>query len=343
MTQSLLAIAAAVAIGFAVSAVLTLRLARIPLLLDRPNDRSLHRAVVPRSGGIAVLIGAACAASVSALLPTAGGGWGWIVGASLLVAGVSFLDDRDEVRPLYRLAAHLAAPLLLVTGGIVWRQLELPGLSWPIPPGMGVLLTVLFVGWMINLYNFMDGMDGLAGGMAVFGFSALAAVAWPADPEYALVNAAIAASAAGFLIGNFPPARIFLGDVGSATLGLLAASSALVGSGRGLFPLWVAWLAFSPFIVDATWTLLRRLLRGERLWEAHRSHHYQRLVLAGWSHRKTLLRYYLLMAACAATAVASVGMNEADQGLLLGAWALIYLLLGFRVRLAERTSGSVST
>ena len=91
-------------------------------------------------------------------------------------------------------------------------------------------------------------------------------------------------------MSNFPPARIFLGDAGSSTLGLLAAGLSLIGTQRGLFPLWVAWLAFSPFIVDATWTLLRRLYAGERVWQAHRSHHYQRLVLAGWGHRKTLLR-----------------------------------------------------
>ncbi len=95
----------------------------------------------------------------------------------------------------------------------------------------------------------------------------------------------IVAASGGFLTGNFPPARIFLGDMGSATLGLLAATFSLVGVQRGLFPLWLAWLAFSPFIVDATWTLLRRLSRGDRVWQAHRSHHYQRFVLAGWSLR----------------------------------------------------------
>jgi UDP-N-acetylmuramyl pentapeptide phosphotransferase/UDP-N-acetylglucosamine-1-phosphate transferase len=292
--------------------------------------------------------GIACAAVLAVLMLNPSGDWGWVAAAALVVAGISFLDDRGEVKPIYRLGAHLAASLLLALGGILWTQLDLPGLHWAIPPGVDIVVTLLFVGWMINLYNFMDGMDGdgmdgLAGGMAVFGFSALAVVAWPADAEYALVNAVIAASAAGFLTRNFPPARIFLGDVGSATLGLLAASSALVGSGRGLFPLWVAWLAFSPFILDATWTLFRRLLRGERLWQAHRSHHYQRLVLAGWSHRKTLLWYCVLMAACAATAVASVEMNEADQRMVLIAWAMIYMLLGYRVSLAERSSGTFST
>jgi UDP-N-acetylmuramyl pentapeptide phosphotransferase/UDP-N-acetylglucosamine-1-phosphate transferase len=193
---------------------------------------------------------------------------------------------------------------------------------------------------MINLYNFMDGMDGFAAGMTLFGFGALALIGWQArDLPFAAVSAAIAAAGAGFLAGNFPPARIFLGDMGSATLGLLAAAVSLIGAQKGLFPLWVAWLAFSPFIVDATWTLLRRLLRGEPVWQAHRSHHYQRLVLAGWSHRRTLLRAYLLMAACAVTAVAAPGMSVRDQWLLLGAWACIYALLGYKTRLVERQAG----
>jgi UDP-N-acetylmuramyl pentapeptide phosphotransferase/UDP-N-acetylglucosamine-1-phosphate transferase len=198
------------------------------------------------------------------------------------------------------------------------------------------LLTVLYVVWMVNLYNFMDGMDGFAGGMALFGFAALAILGWRAgDPAFALTAACIAAAAAGFLTSNFPPARIFLGDVGSSTLGLLAAGLSLWGASAGRFPLWVAGLAFSPFIVDATWTLARRISRGERVWEAHRTHHYQRLVLAGWGHRKTVLRGYVLMAAVAACAVAAPGLSPPQQWLLLLAWAAIYGLIHVRVRLAE--------
>jgi UDP-N-acetylmuramyl pentapeptide phosphotransferase/UDP-N-acetylglucosamine-1-phosphate transferase len=159
------------------------------------------------------------------------------------------------------------------------------------------------------------------------------------DLTFTAISASVAAAAGGFLLGNFPPARIFLGDLGSASLGLLAAALALLGARRGHFPLWVAWLAFSPFMVDATWTLLRRLIRGERVWQAHRTHHYQRLVLAGWSHRRTLLRAYLLMAGCAATAVAAPSLSVRDQWLLLGGWAVIYALVGYRTRLVERQAG----
>jgi hypothetical protein len=108
--------------------------------------------------------------------------------------------------------------------------------------------------------------------------------------EFALANGADRGSPLGFLLGNFPPARIFLGDLGSASLGFLAAAASLIGSDRGLFPLWVAWLAFSPFIVDATWTLFAGWRGASGCGRPHRSHHYQRLVLAGWGHRRTVLR-----------------------------------------------------
>lgn len=116
----------------------------------------------------------------------------------------------------------------------------------------------------------------------------------------------------------------------------MAAGFSLWGNQLGLFPLWTAWLAFSPFIVDATWTLLTRLARHERIWEPHRSHHYQRLVLAGWSHRETLLRSYLVMAAAAACAVASPRLSSQEQWLLLAGWASIYVLIHIKVGLVER-------
>ncbi len=306
-------------------------------LLDHPNARSLHRVPVPRSGGLAVLFGLVAALALGwsdgAVPPAL---W-WIAAAALPVAVVSLFDDFGHVSRRLRLAVHVGAALLYLAGGYAWDSLTLPGLDWPLPAALACLLSVLYVVWMVNLYNFMDGMDGFAGGMALFGFGALALLGWRAgDPAFALAAAGVAAAAAGFLLSNFPPARIFLGDLGSSILGLLAAGFSLWGAHERLFPLWVAWLAFSPFIVDATWTLARRLARGERIWEAHRSHHYQRLVLAGWGHCPTVLRAYVLMAAVAAGAVAAPGLAPPQQWLLLLAWAIIYALIHVRVRLAER-------
>jgi UDP-N-acetylmuramyl pentapeptide phosphotransferase/UDP-N-acetylglucosamine-1-phosphate transferase len=336
------ALAAEVLLAFAVSAAVTRLLWRHGFgslrIIDHPNDRSLHQPPVPRTGGLGVLAGLGVAGVAAARGPVVEA-WGWFAAAVVLVGVVSFLDDRAGVPPRWRLLAHLGAAGLVMAGGILWTDIDLPWGRWPLPLPVTLFLTLLCVVWMINLYNFMDGMDGFAGGMAVFGFGALAVFGWQAgDLAYAAAAAIIAASAGGFLTGNFPPARIFLGDAGSSTLGLLAAGLSLLGAQRALFPLWAAGLAFSPFIVDATWTLFRRLSKGERLWEAHRSHHYQRLVLAGWGHRKTLLYAYVLMAASAATAVAGARMPAAEQAWLLVAWAGIYVLVHVKVGQVERAA-----
>ena len=347
MTRTLdiaLILAASIA-AFALSAVATRWLAsRTGALsgpIDRPNARSLHRDPVPRSGGLAVVL---AFGSVWALLACLGFGvpeLAWVACAALPVAAVSLLDDFGHMPRRLRLGVHLGSAIVLIAGGLAWPAVELPGADWPLSLPLAWALTLLYVAWMANLYNFMDGMDGFAGGMAVFGFGALAVLGWRAgDLPFALAASSVAAAAGGFLTGNFPPARIFLGDLGSSTLGLIAAGLSLWGTKRGLFPLWAAWLAFSPFIVDATWTLLARLARRERIWEAHRSHHYQRLVLAGWGHRKTVLRSYLVMAGAAACAVAAPDLPPQDQWMLLAGWVAIYGLIHWRVALAERVAAT---
>jgi len=136
---------------------------------------------------------------------------------------------------------------------------------------------------------------------------------------------AVTAAAAVFLKANFHPARIFLGDVGSVPLGFLAGALGAAGIARGHFPAWFPFVVFAPFFADATTTLLRRILRGERFWQAHRQHYYQRLVQMGWGHRRTALAEYLLMAAGAAAALAALWLPPAGQALLLGAWGTALL------------------
>jgi UDP-N-acetylmuramyl pentapeptide phosphotransferase/UDP-N-acetylglucosamine-1-phosphate transferase len=168
-----------------------------------------------------------------------------------------------------------------------------------------LLAGTLAVVWMTNLYNFMDGSDGLAGGMAAIGFGALALAAWLGDaPGLAAFCAAIAAAALAFLRFNFPPAQVFMGDAGSIPLGFMAATLGILGAQQNIWPGLFPLLVFSPFIVDASVTLARRGLRGEKIWQAHRSHYYQRVVLLGASHRQLALAAYALMLAMAALAFA---------------------------------------
>ena len=256
-------------------------------ILDHPNDRSLHSKPTPRTGGLAIVLTVAVCWALLAWLVDVPPQMGSLALAALAVAAISLADDVVQVGSALRFFVHAASAGLLCWAGLA--------LSWP---WVGVIVSLLFIVWMINLYNFMDGMDGFAGGMTFFGFGVMALAGWLAgDTLFAAFCGAPALASLGFLAVNFPPAKIFMGDVGSATLGLLAAAFSLWGIELGLFTLWFALLIFSPFTVDATVTLLRRMARREKFWQAHRSHYYQRLVQMGWSHRKTVLCEYALMAA----------------------------------------------
>lgn len=229
---------------------------------------------------------------------------------------VSFLDDRGGLAIRWRLSAHLTAALISVYA-------IMPETHWVLQATL-----VLTTAWMINLYNFMDGSDGLAGGMALFGFGSYCiAAAMGSDAGLALLCLCIVTSAIAVLLFNFHPARVFLGDAGSIPLGFLAAILGLVGWQRELWPWWFPALVFSPFVVDASVTLAKRLLRGDAVWKAHREHYYQRLVMTGFGHRKTALAEYALMAACGATAIVSKDSAPSVQATIVLAWIAIYAAL----------------
>ena len=297
------------------------------VLLDFPNARGLHASPVARVGGVALF------ASVWLF----SGLWiqrdlvAAIAGLSVVLVAISFIDDLRPLPALLRLLVHAGMAITIV---LIWNEafglasnLYGTSASWLLSP-VGAFGAVVAIVWMTNLYNFMDGADGLAGGMSVIGFGAYA-IASASIPNsggsMSLLAVSIAGASAGFLAFNFSPAKVFMGDAGSIPLGFLAAALGIHGSLEQLWPWWFGVLVFSPFIVDASTTLLRRTAQGNKPWIAHRDHYYQRLILSGWSHRKTALVYYCVMLASGGSALVAI----ADPGwsVILITWVITYALL----------------
>jgi phospho-N-acetylmuramoyl-pentapeptide-transferase len=304
------------------------------LATDIPNERSLHERPTPRVGGWGLV--PMVIVAVLALAPHL-----WLIAlCTIFLGAVSQIDDRRGLPARVRFSAHLLAAAVLL---IVYPA--------PLPWWILAALAVVLV-WLVNLYNFMDGADGLAGGMAVFGFGGYAMAATMAQgfsSELALVCTAAVGAAAGFLAFNFHPARVFLGDAGSIPLGFLAGALGYWGWSLHVWPVWFPAMCFSPFIADASVTLLRRLMRGEKFWQAHREHYYQRMVRSGLGHATTALCWYALM--FAGIMLASWGRERTTvvQSLLVIAWAGTLVLAGAAIDLrwrrfqaAERAKGDVN-
>jgi UDP-N-acetylmuramyl pentapeptide phosphotransferase/UDP-N-acetylglucosamine-1-phosphate transferase len=248
-------------------------------ILDHPNERSSHNVPTPRGGGIAVT-GALLLAWTALVYATAAPAAVFeIVLGAVLLAGVSWIDDLRGLSPLLRLSAQAVAVALGID-------------VLPEPDGLLVLGAIAFVWiWWINLFNFMDGIDGLAGSEAAAigaGLLLFASVGAGVDPALRGLAAAMTGAAVGFLVWNWSPARIFLGDVGSVPLGYVLGFLLLGLAVRGHWL--VALILPLYFLADGTITLLRRLIRGERIWRAHREHFYQQAVQGGLSHAAVVQR-----------------------------------------------------
>lgn len=257
-------------------------------LMDIPNHRSSHELPIPRGGGLA-------------MVATAAIGWGWLAyreilsanfvlalaGGGIAVAAIGYLDDRRQVSASARFLVHLAAA--------AWALFWMGGVPPPSIPGLGAVpgwllqaIGAVAIVWVINLFNFMDGIDGIAASEAVFVTVAGACLSVIAGSAGQVPAASLVVSAAscGFLCWNWPRARIFMGDVGSGFLGFAIAVSALASARENPAMLLVWLLLGGAFFVDATVTLVRRLARGERVHQAHRTHAYQWLSRRWGSHRK---------------------------------------------------------
>ncbi|HEX3864672.1 MAG TPA: glycosyltransferase family 4 protein [Stellaceae bacterium] len=281
------AIAVAGVIGLCGTGLL-IPLLRRAAILDNPNARSSHVVPTPRGGGIAVIAGIVCAWLMLIATGAAAPHLLLVLGGTVLLAGISWRDDRRSVSPVIRLATQVVAVMLGMTvvspAGMV-LQGALPG--W-----LDTIVAAMAWVWFVNLFNFMDGIDGIAGSeaAAISVGLVLLAIFGTADaiPGLPALSGVIAAATLGFLVWNWAPARIFLGDVGSVPLGYLLGFLLLTVAAHGAWK--IALILPLYFLADATLTLLRRLARGERVWQAHREHLYQQAVQRGFGHHAVVRR-----------------------------------------------------
>jgi Fuc2NAc and GlcNAc transferase len=287
----LLTLAAGAIVVCAVLTYLVVRRARRTGLVDVPNERSSHQVPTPTGGGAAIVVTVTAGFVVlflSRLLPPAL----FVAGcAGVVVAAAGFWDDRYRLPASARLLVHLLAALIALwvlgsapavrVGEGLWQPLQ-----W-----LGYALVIFGIIWAINLFNFMDGIDGIAASQAIF-MTCAAAIIGPAAGTTGMALRAdllLGAACTGFALWNWPPARIFMGDVGSGYIGFLLAVMVLAAMHVSDVALWI-WLTLGAvFVIDTTVTLARRLLRGERVHEAHRSHAYQWLARRWGSHQRTTL------------------------------------------------------
>jgi UDP-N-acetylmuramyl pentapeptide phosphotransferase/UDP-N-acetylglucosamine-1-phosphate transferase len=288
-------------------------------VLDIPNERSSHTHPTPRGGGLVIVI-LATAGLILAWLryPTLSPAAlvAYLVGA-WLIAGVSWLDDLRSLPNRVRFAAHSLGAILAILAFGAWRVVSIPLIGSLDLGVLGLFITFIWIAGLTNAYNFMDGIDGIAGGQAVVAGLGWAFLGWSdQQPLVAALGLLLAATNLGFLGHNWPPARIFMGDVGSAFLGYTFAVLPVIAAQHNPRLAVAGVLLVWPFVFDAAFTFLRRLRNRENVFAAHRSHLYQRLVIAGYSHRTVTLLYIGLAAAGAILALLWT-LDVAESGLAI--------------------------
>ena len=335
---------AAVLAVFAASAVLTgvvLERLRRHAVLDRPGPRSSHAVPTPRGGGIAVL-SVLCPAWALAIVLAGATERLWVVLAvAVMLAALSWIDDLRGLAPAVRLPVHAVAVAIAVAAALAGdAPTVFQGL---LPDWLDAVATGLLWLWFLNLFNFMDGIDAIAGSEAVSiggGLALVLLLVWPAESAlpFAWLGLGLAAAAAGFLLWNRPPAKVFLGDVGSIPLGFLI-GWLLIEAARG--GAWAAALILpAAFLADATWTLAARTLRGANPMEAHAEHVYQRAVReAGRSHGQVVTAMLVANAALIGLAIAAEREGERAMA-LFGAAAVLLLLARRLLRPRPRETGT---
>lgn len=305
-------------------------------ILDIPNERSSHTRPTPRGGGLAIVVVTLGGWLLCALLNPAVS-WSALLAYTMgaaLIAVTSWLDDLHPLPNRLRFAAQSLGAILALWGFGYWHIANVPLLGQLHLGWLGLPVTFLWIVGLTNVYNFMDGIDGIAGGQAVVAGFGWALLGWlSSQPLVGTLGLLLAASSLGFLGHNWPPACIFMGDVGSAFLGysfailpVIAAQTEPALALTGVLLLW-------PFLFDTMFTFLRRLRRRENIFVAHRSHLYQRLVIAGATHRSVTLGYIGLALVGAVLALAwSMGVARSHATVVLLLPILCLALWSYVVR-----------
>ncbi len=325
------------------SLVLTGALRRYALsksLLDIPNARSSHSMPTPRGGGVAIVVVFLFSLPIFGVIGSVQWSLIWaLLGTGAGIAVLGFLDDHGHIAARWRLLGHFAG----ASWALFWinglAPIQILGvsldLSWA-----GYLFAAVYLVWMLNLYNFMDGIDGIASVQAICACLGAALIYWLAGyMELVVAPLLLAFSVFGFLFWNFPPARIFMGDAGSGFLGVMLGVLSLYAAWTAPQLLWMWLILLGVFIVDATLTLVRRLVRGDKVYEAHRSHAYQYASRQLGKHLPVTLAVLAVNFFVLLPIALCVGLSKLDGfvGLILAYIPLLALAFRYHAGALEKT------
>ena len=308
---------------FLLSAALTWAASRMVWVMDVPNQRSSHSRPVPKGGGVAIVatfIAGLVTIYFVAEIARIGDRYFWgFLACVFLLATASFVDDVNQRSHIAKLVTQILCAIAVVLAGLTIENLWIPMLGQVALGWFAYLVTFLWVVGLTNAYNFMDGLDGLAGGVAVIAGCFLCVIAFSQQSFFVYaVSYALVASALGFLVFNFPPARIFMGDAGSTFFGFTFAALAVIGASldKGHLSFYVVPMLLFQFVFDTFFTFLRRLVAGEKVYLPHRTHLYQLLNRLGYSHRAISLFHYAVAFAQGIGAYIVVAVSPEQRALV---------------------------